>query len=377
MVQILQALSYVHSLKICHRDLKLENFICESEEDFMSIKLIDFGLSKKYMDDGGSIGTMSSMVGTPYYMAPEIFSENGYDLSCDMWGVGVLAYILLSGKPPFNGKTDGAIFKKIMDGAYDFRHDCWREVSNEAKDFIAKCLRVNPAQRLSAKSASSHPWLTGLRTKVEDLDPKIFVSLKEYKTEVDFTKLSTSALAFGLNKTEMKALQEAFTAIDTDGNGSVTLQELQSGLFKNANMSEEELKEIFTSVDTDNSGKISYSEFVACTLKRQIKLTEKKLKEAFDLMDIDKSGYIDETDLQHLLATDNTGDLKGKIKEIIGHADVSNDGKINFQEFLEAMTKDSRQALDSVIIRPEDEEPELQKVVHYEKQNDVRIKEFD
>ena len=98
MRQVVQAVAYVHGMGICHRDLKLENFLCESQENYKHIKLIDFGLSKKYSDmmrmekKGGddqgdtNVVSMTSMVGTPYYMAPEIFGDKGYDVACDMWG---------------------------------------------------------------------------------------------------------------------------------------------------------------------------------------------------------------------------------------------------------------------------------------------------
>ena len=106
MKQVVQAVVYVHEMGICHRDLKLENFLCESQENYLNIKLIDFGLSKKYADiknnelkDNGEeapLNSMTSMVGTPYYMAPEIFGEKGYDVSCDIWGGEFNFYLWLN-----------------------------------------------------------------------------------------------------------------------------------------------------------------------------------------------------------------------------------------------------------------------------------------
>ena len=85
------------------------------------IKIIDFGLSK-YISDGEKLETI---VGTPYYVAPEVLTGN-YDISCDMWSVGVLLYILLCGYPPFTGRTSKEIFKNIMEARYDFPEQDWR-----------------------------------------------------------------------------------------------------------------------------------------------------------------------------------------------------------------------------------------------------------
>ena len=107
--QILSALKHLHDKNIAHRDLKPENIIFESKGSELNIKLIDFGLSK-ILGKNGKI--MMTKLGTPYYVSPEVL-EGKYDKRCDLWAVGVLTYILISGVPPFNGKDEVEVFHKI------------------------------------------------------------------------------------------------------------------------------------------------------------------------------------------------------------------------------------------------------------------------
>ena len=124
----------------------------------MNIKLIDFGLSK-ILGKNGKV--MMTKLGTPYYVSPEVL-EGIYDKRCDLWAVGVLAFILLSGTPPFNGKDEVEVFYKISCCDYDFEEQLWDNISQEAQDFISKLLMPNPNQRMSSEKALAHPWITNI-----------------------------------------------------------------------------------------------------------------------------------------------------------------------------------------------------------------------
>uniref|UniRef100_K3WYN0 Protein kinase domain-containing protein n=1 Tax=Globisporangium ultimum (strain ATCC 200006 / CBS 805.95 / DAOM BR144) TaxID=431595 RepID=K3WYN0_GLOUD len=132
--KICDAVKHCHDRDICHRDLKPENFLFETPAEDAELKVIDFGLSR--MDDGLSAGVMTTRVGTPYYIAPEVLGRH-YDKSCDLWSIGVITYILLCGYPPFYGDTDPEIFASVRAGRYDFDSPEWTQVSNEAKDLIS------------------------------------------------------------------------------------------------------------------------------------------------------------------------------------------------------------------------------------------------
>jgi len=104
---------------------------------------------------------MQTACGTPGYVAPEVLNATGYDKEVDMWSIGVITYILLCGFPPFYNDSLPELFEQIMKADYDFPEEYWKDISEDAKDFIRKLLVVNPAKRLTGKQALSHRWLSG------------------------------------------------------------------------------------------------------------------------------------------------------------------------------------------------------------------------
>ena len=154
-MSVLEAVAYLHKNDIVHRDIKPENILFESEQGD-AIKLIDFGLARKHKKGDAP---MRNPVGTAYYMSPEIL-KGKYDRSCDVWSVGIIAYILLCGYPPFNGETDQDIFESIRRGKMNFpTHRGWSTKSSAAKDFIKSLLCIDPKKRSTAQEALDHPWI--------------------------------------------------------------------------------------------------------------------------------------------------------------------------------------------------------------------------
>jgi len=153
--QMLSAVAFLHARTICHRDLKLENWVLESGRDVWSpLKLIDFGLSTHYIPGH----RLSRVVGSSYYVAPEVLKKS-YTEACDLWSLGVIVYMLLSGAPPFYGKNDEAIKASIVNGEYTFPHELFRDVSDEAMAFVSTLLSYNTDYRYTADQALTHPWL--------------------------------------------------------------------------------------------------------------------------------------------------------------------------------------------------------------------------
>lgn len=154
--QMLSAVAFLHSRNICHRDLKLENWVLESGKDVWSpLKLIDFGLSTHFTPGH----RLSRVVGSSYYVAPEVLKKS-YTEACDLWSLGVIVYMLLSGAPPFYGKNDEAIKASIVQGEYTFPHELFRDVSDEAMAFVSTLLSYNIEYRYTAEQALTHPWLS-------------------------------------------------------------------------------------------------------------------------------------------------------------------------------------------------------------------------
>jgi len=155
--QLLAAVDYLHSRGVAHRDIKPENIIVDYFAD--KVKLTDFG-SADY------IKTMAGVVGTLNYMAPEILlnmrgETHPTDQSVDIWAVGVVAYLLLSGMHPFDCplKANDSIIKRIIAGKVKFPSSQWDKIPSECKDFIKKCLSVDPKKRPSAYELRKHAWI--------------------------------------------------------------------------------------------------------------------------------------------------------------------------------------------------------------------------
>uniref|UniRef100_A0A0A8Y2M4 Protein kinase domain-containing protein n=1 Tax=Arundo donax TaxID=35708 RepID=A0A0A8Y2M4_ARUDO len=150
----MEVVAHCHSKGIVHRDLKPENILLVSKSSSSPIKLADFGLAT-YIQPGRSL---SGMVGSPFYIAPEVLS-GGYNEAADVWSAGVILYILLSGIPPFWGKTKSKIFGCIRSTELRFPSDPWDRVSDSAKELVTRMLRRDPRQRLTAKQVLEHSWM--------------------------------------------------------------------------------------------------------------------------------------------------------------------------------------------------------------------------
>lgn len=159
--QILNAVSYFHSRNICHRDLKPENIVIQEGNH---IKVIDFGTAQEFNPEDG----MSKILGTPFYMAPEVFNRKRYSEKCDMWAIGVIIFILVTGQPPFSGRNDKEIVEQIKEGRYKKKVLHNLGVSKQVINLIEKILVKEPENRLSAQEAIKHPWI--LKQGVPEVD---------------------------------------------------------------------------------------------------------------------------------------------------------------------------------------------------------------
>ncbi|CAI0426996.1 unnamed protein product [Linum tenue] len=276
-----------HSLGVMHRDLKPENFLLVNKDDDFSLKAIDFGLSVFFKPVLGSASgqIFTDVVGSPYYVAPEVLLKH-YGPEADVWTAGVILYILLSGVPPF-----------------------W----------------------------AGHPWICENGVAPDRaLDAAVLTRLKQFSAMNKLKKMALRVIAESLSEEEIAGLKEMFKSMDTDNSGAITFDELKAGLRRyGSTMKDTEIRDLMDAADVDNSGTIDYGEFIAATIHLNKLEREEHLVAAFRYFDKDGSGYITVDELQHACAEQNMTDVF--IEDIIREVDQDNDGRIDYGEFVAMM----------------------------------------
>ncbi|OXB71713.1 UNVERIFIED_CONTAM: hypothetical protein H355_005885 [Colinus virginianus] len=188
MRQILEGLQYMHGQAIVHLDLKPENIVCVSPGSHW-LKIIDFGLAQKLAPDV----PVRVLHGTPEFMAPEVVSFEPVGLATDMWSVGVICYILLSGESPFQGDSDMETLSNITAARWEFEEEIFSDISQQAKDFISQLLQKDPRCRLSSPGALQHPWLQQPLPRSTKALPK--ERIKQFLTRRKWQKTGKALLA--------------------------------------------------------------------------------------------------------------------------------------------------------------------------------------
>ncbi|KAF5919740.1 hypothetical protein HPG69_000341 [Diceros bicornis minor] len=158
--QICEGVHYLHQHYILHLDLKPENILCVSQTGHQ-IKIIDFGLARRYKPRE----KLKVNFGTPEFLAPEVVNYEFVSFPTDMWSMGVITYMLLSGLSPFLGETDAETMNFIVNCSWDFDADTFEGLSEEAKDFVSRLLVKEKSCRMSATQCLKHEWLNNLPAK--------------------------------------------------------------------------------------------------------------------------------------------------------------------------------------------------------------------
>lgn len=363
---MLKALNYLHLNNIVHRDLKLENWLFRNKEvpgsdyEDADIALIDFGLSKQFRSKEEKI---MKRVGTYYYMAPEVIAGEYYGSTCDMWSLGVIAFMLLSGRAPFDSAKDddNEIIEKVKNAPIpnimnpSEKDAIWRKISDQCKDFVLCLLTREPEDRLTARQALDHPYIQ----QFLNLEPEEDVSVKKRDTQCthkvddstleclrnfakykELKRLTMEVIAFSLSHSEIKDLIGLFERIDNDHDGYIGLDELAAALQDHDNIDQDEIKEIFHALDEEHNGRVHVSEFVAGALQAKYHLDENLLQEAFSRIDTGQKGNVTLDDLKNLLGRSGNQE---RIEEIWSQSGLANKSKteaISFEEFLHFMRTD-------------------------------------
>lgn len=338
--QMLRVAAHCHLNGVMHRDLKPENFLFATKAEDSTLKVTDFGLSDFFKP--GQIFT--DVVGSAYYVAPEVLKRR-YGPQADIWSIGVIMYILLSGQPPFWAQTETGIFNEILKAKLDLNVSPWPQISKSAKDVLKKMLTVDPKSRITASQALSHPWV---REDGNAPDVPLDISVMSHMRQfADFGKLKQLALkhvASTFDEDEIRHLRDQFLQMDTDGSGTITFDEMFTAMRKmktgEDSMSlyeETQIRKILEAMDTDKNGEIDYLEFVAATMhinqltKGEKEKWQKRTRIAFDSIDKDGNGFITAEELRLELGG---GD---ELEVLIEEVDKNGDGMIDYQEFCELL----------------------------------------
>ncbi|KAF8397279.1 hypothetical protein HHK36_016192 [Tetracentron sinense] len=186
----------------------------------------------KSMDFTWAGERFSEIVGSPYYMAPEVLKRN-YGPEIDIWSAGVILYILLCGVPPFWAESEQGVAQAILRGLIDFKRDPWPNVSESAKNLVRHMLEPDPKLRLTAKQVLEHPWLQNAKKAPNvPLGDVVKSRLKQFSMMNRFKRKALRVIADHLSNKEVEDIKEMFKKIDTDNNGIVSIEELKAGLQK-------------------------------------------------------------------------------------------------------------------------------------------------
>ncbi|XP_054247871.1 myosin light chain kinase 2, skeletal/cardiac muscle [Indicator indicator] len=175
--QICEGIRFMHHMRVLHLDLKPENILCVAAVGHM-VKIIDFGLARRYNPQE----KLKVNFGTPEFLSPEVVNYEQVSYSTDMWSLGVITYMLLSGLSPFLGDNDTETLNNVLAANWYFDEETFESVSDEAKDFVSNLIIKEKSARMSAAQCLEHPWLNNLAEKAKRCNRRLKsqVLLKKY-----------------------------------------------------------------------------------------------------------------------------------------------------------------------------------------------------
>ncbi|KAK8937735.1 Calcium-dependent protein kinase 8 [Platanthera guangdongensis] len=331
---IVEVVQVCHKQGVIHRDLKPENFLFANKKETAALKAIDFGLSVFFKPGQ----RFNEIVGSPYYMAPEVLKRN-YGPEIDVWSAGVILYILLCGVPPFWAETEQGVAQAIIRSVINFKRDPWPKVSESAKDLVKKMLDPDPKQRLSAQQVLDHPWLqNGKNAPNVNLGETVKARLLQFTVMNKFKKRALRVVADHLSIEEVADIKEMFMKFDSNNDGRITFEELKFGLHKLGHpVPDADVQILMDAADVDADGTLEFGEFVAMSIHIKKLGNDEHLRKAFAYFDRNKSGYIEIEELSEAMQDDLGPNHAEVINAIVADVDADKDGRISYEEFAAMM----------------------------------------
>mmetsp|Transcript_76461 Transcript_76461/g.144019 ORF Transcript_76461/g.144019 Transcript_76461/m.144019 type:complete len:588 (+) Transcript_76461:109-1872(+) len=371
---VVSAVHYCHTNNVLHRDIKPENCLIDEPDGRPVAKVIDFGVSKIMQSSKKTEDAEHERTGTPFYRAPEVIDSNAsYGPKSDMFSVGVMLFLCLTGTHPLHGSSfhGAAIGCEENPQMYDFDDGPLEDedVAEKPRDLIFKLMEKDKNKRFSAHDALGHPWLeppttkkfkksgksTRMRESCGGLSAEVVKGMtaqkrvqKEaeiiLKRATNFKSLDSfhaailRLIAHHSHASEVASLREHFARVDTDQSGTVDKGELKTSMKASGmDVSEEDLAEIFDALDTHGKGEIRYSEWIAATMKPDIVKAESSVNEVWCFFDTDNSGEISFDEIKAVLGPDVA-------QQCMDKAGKKSLTKKCFQEYMNLLAEEAKEA---------------------------------
>jgi len=324
------AVQHCHSRCIVHRDLKPENFLLASREPGSGLKLADFGLSTsvKSIEE-----VLTDPCGTAFYIAPEVFSR-AYTASADVWSLGVIMFLLVSGYVPFGSeaRTEKEIYDAIVKEPLVFG-PVFQGVSPSARELISGMLEKQPTKRYTLEQVLAHPWMASGAAPDVPLSKSAVDALSSFNARNKFKKAAIKLVAATFTAADMADLRAQFLAIDSDGSGFITYAEMAAALAKLGVHDPMAVRDILTAIDANGDGKLSYTEWLHAMTETRILYHQNSVWAAFNAFDLNGDGAVSVDELQQVLK----GVSREEAQAYIAEFDTDGDGVIKYDEFLAMM----------------------------------------
>eukprot|EP00392_Amoebophrya_sp_AT5.2_P001388 g1390.t1 len=357
MRHMLKAVFCCHSSNIIHRDIKPENFMFankDAENSTPDLRMIDLGLSKRGQHK------ITGVEGTLAYMAPEILRGEPYNRKCDVWPLGAICYIMLTGEPLFTLTDDQKATQEIQHPTYVKRklQDKRKILSRDAQDFLKSTLAFDPARRISAKHALAHPFV--MKTYMGDAEnggeadqdrlskivsmSEILSRMRRFSELGVLKRASLIVLAhmIGTSADTSEKYRLTFRQLDIDGSGALSLDEFCAGIRRESlKLHAEEVKipddfssNIWPAVDLNQSDDVNFTEFLAACLSGD-EYNESHWRAVFQVLDSNRNGYLTPSDLRDLFHDNEEKD----VLDIWHEVSTDDEGRLTADEYIHLMQK--------------------------------------
>lgn len=344
--QACTAVHYLHNFGIVHRDIKLDNFLLNEqvESKNFELKLIDFGFCTKYRDR-----KLKTVLGTPYYVAPEVLAGD-YSSQCDIWSLGVVLYMMVFARPLFLGKTNEELFQQIKTKELNFYDSKYNKISPELKNLLTKILNRDPSKRPTINSILQSPWFNSTVMEYNQqwkplLTKQILNRLRRAPEMLTFQRIITKMMVkmfYDLPK--IFQARKLFSLVDYINNGVVDTEELiQSFKDFKIEITEEEATNIIDGLYLQSHGVLTCCEFVAAIIDPEFYEDDKYLKSVFDRIDIDGSNFITLDNIKDCFLRFGYQLSEETIKAFVKEFDLEKNNVISYEEFKTCMNR--RQAI--------------------------------